>query len=271
MNKFDSLAKTDEMPRQVRHDDDEDRDGRRPLHRQIADTLRREIESGALRPGDPLPSENDLMRRFSVSRGTVRQARATLRADGAISGSQGRRFTVRPQPLTQPLGELVSFTAWARSLGKTPSGRTVSFAAGIADADEAAALDSPPNAPVWRLVRVRFADGVPLMVERTTFPDAIGRLLRGVDLDRGSVYVELGRRGVAVDAARHLLDAMPASAEDAALLGVAAGDALLRVHRVAVGPDGMPVERSEDRYRGDRTNFAIENDARAAGLVRRLA
>jgi GntR family transcriptional regulator len=211
------------------------------------------------------------MRRFAVSRGTVRQARAALRADGAIAGSQGRHFTVRTPPLTQPLGELVSFTAWAHSLGKTPTGRTVSFVVGEASADEADALQLPPMTPIWRLVRVRFADGEPLMVERTTFPEPIGRLLRGVDLDRGSVYAELGRRGVAVEAARHLLDAVPASAEDADLLGVAPGDALLRVHRVAVGPDGVPVERSEDRYRGDRTNFAIENDARAAGLVRRLA
>ncbi|HEU0115800.1 MAG TPA: GntR family transcriptional regulator [Thermomicrobiales bacterium] len=256
---------------ETRHDDGENREERRPLHRQIADALQREIDRGELRPGDSLPSETDLMRRFGVSRGTVRQARATLRACGAIAGSQGRHFIVRALPLTQPLGELVSFTAWARCLGKTPTGHTVSFIVGSADDDEAAALQTPPQAPVWRLLRVRFADGEPLMIERTTFPDAIGRLLQGVDLDRSSVYAELGRRGVAIDAARHLLDAVPASAQDAALLGVAPGAALLRVQRVAVGPDGIPVERADDRYRGDRTNFAIENDAKAAGLVRRLA
>src|SRR5581483_5141559 len=63
----------------------------------------------------------------------------------------------------------------------------------------------------------------------------------------------------------------PASPDDARLLGIAPGDALLRVRRIAVGRAGVPVERSEDRYRGDRTNFAIENDARSAGIVRRLA
>ncbi|HEU5434170.1 MAG TPA: GntR family transcriptional regulator, partial [Thermomicrobiales bacterium] len=112
------------MARQARHDagNGDGRDERRPLHRQIADALRDEIDAGVWQPGDPLPSETDLMRRFGVSRGTVRQARATLRADGAIDGSQGRHFTVRAQPLTQPLGELVSFSACARSLGKTPTG-----------------------------------------------------------------------------------------------------------------------------------------------------
>ena len=86
---------------------------RQPLHQQIADELRGQIARGELRPGDALPSENDLMRQFQVSRGTIRQARAALRAEGAIGGSQGRRLTVRGGPLTQPLDQLVSFTSCA--------------------------------------------------------------------------------------------------------------------------------------------------------------
>ena len=94
----------------------------RPRHQQIADELRQLIAAGTLQPGDPLPSEHALMHQFGVSRGTVRQARAALRADGSIGGSQGRKLVVRGAPLTQPLGELVSFTSWVRSLGKEPTG-----------------------------------------------------------------------------------------------------------------------------------------------------
>ena len=57
----------------------------RPLHVQIADELRRQIGVGKLRPGDLLPSENELMTRYGVARGTVRQALAALRADGSIA------------------------------------------------------------------------------------------------------------------------------------------------------------------------------------------
>jgi GntR family transcriptional regulator len=49
------------------------------------------------------------------------------------------------------------------------------------------------------------------------------------------------------------------------------GSALLRVQRRAFAVDGSPVEWSDDRYRGDRMNFAIENRAGDAGLVRQLA
>lgn len=245
--------------------------GRRPLYQIIADDLRRQIASGALRPGDPLPSESVLMGRYGVARGTVRQARAALRADGTIGGSQGRPLEVRGMPLTQPLGELISVTAWVQGLGKAPAAAVVAFGPEAADETAAAELGAPLGAAVWRLVRVRSADGEPLMIERTLFPDAVGRLLEGCDLANRSVYAELGRRGLSVASARHLVDAIPASPTDAHLLGIAPGDALLRVRRIAFSPAGTPVEWADDRYRGDRTNFAIENDAAAAGLVRRLA
>lgn len=247
-----------------------DQNGSLPRHHQIADVLRRQIASGALRPGDQLPSEHDLVRQFGVSRGTVRQARAALRADGTIAGSQGRRLVVRGAPLTQPLGELVSFTAWVRSLGKEPGGKVISFARQQASTEAATALALSAGDPVWCLERVRSADGEPLLIERTVFPEAIGTLLADVDLEKHSVYEQLARRGVTVSAARHLIDAVPATLADARLLDVAPGSALLRVVRQATAADGRPVEWSDDRYRGDGVNFAIENRAGDSGLVRQL-
>jgi GntR family transcriptional regulator len=245
--------------------------GSQPRHHQIADALRRQIASGALEPGDQIPSEHDMMRRFGVSRGTIRQARAALRADGTIAGSQGRRLVVRGTPLTQPLGELVSFTAWVRSLGKEPGGEVISFARELASAEAATALGLSAGDLVWHLERVRSSDGTPLLIERTSFPEAIGALLADVDLEKHSVYEQLAQRGVTVSTARHLIDAIPATPADARLLDIAAGSALLRVVRQATTIDGSPVEWSDDRYRGDGVNFAIENRAGATGLVRQLS
>ena len=124
---------------------------------------------------------------------------------------------------------------------------------------------------VYHLVRLRLADGQPLMIERTLFPERIGAWLNGVDLDERSIYAELADRGVIVASARHLIDAIAAAPGDARLLAVAAGTALLRVRRLACSPAGVPVEWSDDRYLGDQVNFAIENSALATGVVRRLA
>lgn len=241
-----------------------------PLHQQVADALRRQIATGALRPGDQLPSEHDLMRQFGVSRGTVRLARSALRASGAIGGSRGRRLSVRGAPLTQPLGELVSFTAWIRSFGKEPGGEVIAFGPELATVADTAAIGVKAGERVWRLKRVRSVDREPLLIERTVFVDGAGAMLEGVDLAANSVYEQFSLRGLTVATACHLIDAMPASAADALYLGIAPGSTLLRVQRHGFDPDGQPVEWSDDRYRADRVNFAIENTVGKTALVRQF-
>jgi GntR family transcriptional regulator len=241
-----------------------------PLHRKIANDLRYQIANGDLRPGDSVPSEHELMRRFGVSRGTVRQALAALRADGTVGGSQGRQLIVRPANLTQPLSELISFSAWVRSLGKQPSGMVVEFGQQSASEEAAEALQLRPGDSVFHLVRVRLADGRPLMVERTAFPPHVGNLLDGVDLNHRSIYAELAQHGVVFASARHLVSAVSASGEDARLLEIPAGRPLVRVLRHACSLTGEPLEWSDDRY-GEGVSFAIENSSTGSGLVRRLS
>lgn len=66
-----------------------------PLHRQIAEAIASAIERGRYAPGTTLPSELRLARELAVSRGTLRQALATLRADGYVEVVPGRGTFVR--------------------------------------------------------------------------------------------------------------------------------------------------------------------------------
>jgi DNA-binding GntR family transcriptional regulator len=60
-----------------------------PRYRQLAQFIRAGVESGKLRPGEPLPSETALADYCGVSVDTVRSALALLREDGVIVTSQG--------------------------------------------------------------------------------------------------------------------------------------------------------------------------------------
>lgn len=71
------------------------RTGKQPLYAQIADQLRDAIHRGDLAPGEQLPTEQQLIERFSVSRNTVRLALGVLNSEGLISSSQGRGSFVR--------------------------------------------------------------------------------------------------------------------------------------------------------------------------------
>ncbi len=243
----------------------------RPLHRRISDELHREIARGRLAIGEALPSEAELMARFGVSRGTIRQALAALRADGTIAGGRGAPPIVRGPRLSQPFTELLSFTTWVRSLGRQPSGRVIEFTLRAASPETAAALDLATGAPVRHLVRVRYADGEPLMIERTTFPAEIGELVATVDLEHDSIYAALATKGVVFDSARQEIDAVGASAADARLLDVTPRAPLLRVRRLTCSPTGRPLEWSEDRYVSGRVTLAIHNSAARPAMARRLA
>ncbi|MEV7025502.1 GntR family transcriptional regulator [Kitasatospora sp. NPDC093558] len=69
------------------------------LYKQVAREMRKAIARGTWRPGEQIPTEDKLTALYQVSRPTVRQAVAELRADGLLDVQQGRGTFVRgPQP-----------------------------------------------------------------------------------------------------------------------------------------------------------------------------
>ncbi len=232
------------------------------LHLTIADELRRRIRAGELPVGSPMPSESELCREFSASRGPVRQALAALRTEGLIGGGQGRRAVVLDAVAAQPFATLLSFSRWAEMIGRTPGQVTQEIAVRRPDPAVAAALHLDADDDAVALVRLRLLDGEPAMVERTTFVASIGRALLDVDLDTMSIYAHLADAGVDLHTARHTLDAVAADARDAELLGVAEGSPLLRERRLATSSTGEPLEWSDDRYRPDVATVTITNTRR---------
>jgi GntR family transcriptional regulator len=243
----------------------------RPLHRHIADELRRQILDEHLVPGYQLPSEHELARAYGASRGTVRQALNTLRSEGAVAARRGARWVVLAAPLVQSFSELLSFSAWARSQGLEPGGHTLELARRPAGAEEAERLNLVDGESVYQLLRVRTLGGSPVMVERTTFVEEVGRLLVDIDLEQASIYEQLGDHGVVFARARHTIDAIPAGVEDARLLEVPRRTPLLRQRRASTSQSGQPLEWSDDRYRGDAIAFVIDNTSFSGNLERMLA
>ena len=242
-----------------------------PLHRYIADELRRQILEEHLVPGYQLPSEHELAQSFGASRGTVRQALNQLRGEGAIAARRGARWVVLAAPLVQSFSELLSFSAWARAEGHVPGGAEVELTRRRASAVDAERLKVSEGQPVFRLLRVRTLTDTPVMVERTTFVEEVGRLLIDLDLDSESIYEQLGDHGIVFARARHTIDAIPATAEDARLLSIARRTPLLRQRRSSTSQTGQPLEWSDDRYRGDVVAFVIDNTAMSGNLERLLA
>jgi GntR family transcriptional regulator len=238
------------------------------LYRQVADDIKAAIAAGEYPPGALLPSEADLAERYSVSRGTVRQAFAALRADGVIASRRGARRVVIGGPRVQSFGELLSFSRWARAIGEVPTGRLVSLERRPVSEPEATRFGLPADALVYSLVRVRLLSGRPVMLERAVYPEKVGVLVAGFDLAVDSIAERLEALGVVFTDAEHVIDAVPASAEDARWLNVRTGLPLLRERRFTTDRAGQPVEWSDDRYLGTETAFSVRNSVSVNALSR---
>ncbi|MBU3666390.1 MAG: FadR family transcriptional regulator [Chthoniobacterales bacterium] len=70
---------------------------RRTLVDSVVDQVRNNIESGAIKPGDRLPSEFELCDRFGVSRTVIREATRRLQALGLVEVRRGRGLFVGNQ------------------------------------------------------------------------------------------------------------------------------------------------------------------------------
>lgn len=76
-----------------------------PVYRQLADHIRRQIETGQLRPGQRLRAEPDYVHEYGISRTSVRQAMAMLRAEGLITTTRrGSRVRAEQDVDEVPIG-----------------------------------------------------------------------------------------------------------------------------------------------------------------------
>src|SRR5579875_1010719 len=129
-----------------------------PMYFQIQTQLLQMIQSGRLRAGDPLPSEEELSRIYGVSRMTSRQALQSLKSQGLVSRHKGQGSFVSQPRVEKDITHLCGFTAEMRALGMKASSRVLESESLPASPESATQLGVPIGAPVFRLRRLRFAD-----------------------------------------------------------------------------------------------------------------
>jgi GntR family transcriptional regulator len=233
-----------------------------PLWFQIADRLRTAVEKGEFAPGDRLPPESALERRFGVSRTTARAAMEQLAHDGLITRKSGKGSIVQPLRVDQPLNLLASFSEDMRARGLQPGYRTLQVKRTAATPDVASELGVDRGERVACIKRLLLADGSPLATSTSWLPPWVTSTsgLPTTDrLDSGSLYewldVECGAR---IAAGTEFIEAANADAAVAALLEIGKASPVLRAARTAKTADGRAVEYAVLHYRADRYRFRVD-------------
>src|SRR5689334_1268829 len=190
------------------------------LYHAVVDALRREIEIGRFAETQLLPPERELCELLDVSRTTLRKAIADLIAEGVLYHRHGSgTFIHRATPrVEQPSSRLTSFTEDMRLRGLEASSRELERGVYLPTPEEAMMLGAGPSERVFRLGRLRLADGSPMAIERAAIPM---RFLPEPASVGASLYEALSARGFRPTRGLQRLRATLVSEADAELLGVA--------------------------------------------------
>ena len=236
-----------------------DRSSKIPLYHQLYEILRGKIIDGEWGTGSMIPPESELCTIYQVSQITARQALDNLVSDGLIYRQRGRGSFVAQPAIETSLTRIVSFTEDMRSRGYEPGSRV--FFSGLVAAEPAIAqkLQVEPGEELAQLNRLRFADGQPLSIERSSL---VHKYCPGVlegDYESNSLRAALLTQfGLKLKRAEQSMRALGANSEAAELLSVGLGEPLLGIERVSFAQSNAPVEYLQIFYRADRYVLHIE-------------
>lgn len=237
-----------------------------PLYYQLAELIRERIAAGEFAPGAQLPAERELSEQAAISRMTARQAVAYLVRQGVLVVKPGVGTFVAAPKLTYDALHLLSFTEESMRQGGRVHSRVLEQLITPAPPRVTQALMLAPNAHVVKLVRVRFMDETPMLIESSWLPAQICSHLAQTPLEMQSLYAVLAEQyGLHLQGARQTIEATNANQFEATLFGVPADSAMLLLEGVAHDEQGRPVEYFKAIYRGDRFKFALENRRMATG------
>jgi len=229
-----------------------------PTYRSIELALR--VRLRTMRPGDRLPSDSDLCREFGVSRMTARNAMQRLAEDGLVQRMPGLGSFVVEPPSHRYADRLMAFSHEMRRLGRVPSSRLLARGFRPATDSEASALQIRPGEAVVVVRRIRKVDDVPTAVETAVLVRHTSDVVMAADLEAGSLHEALAGAGLHLRRGHATITAEAATADDARLLGVAEGEALLVERRVILDTHGRPIEATESRYPGGRYALDVRFD-----------
>jgi len=248
---------------------------RRPgvaLYVLVQDGIEQLIKDRHLKPGDALPTEQELQLYFGVSRATIRQALSGLVRGRIVERHQGRGTFLAIPTMELSLPQLTGFSEQVRARLMTPTSRLVEFVKLRRGGDR----DShffPAGTPLIRMVRIRCANDVPIGVHSAILPADLAEQagLSASELRRNpslSLYSRLETAHVAITWGQEFLRSRAARRLEAQRLNVRPGTPVLDVLRLSYREGDRLMEVVRSVLLGERYTYItyLERHPATAGL-----
>jgi GntR family transcriptional regulator len=236
-----------------------DRNSPVPLYYQVKQSLLEKLENGFWKPGDLVPSEQELQETFGVSRITVRQALSELTHEGRFERHRGQGTFVASKQLVHNPAKRISITELMREQGIEPEWkvRQRDFAPPLLAVQEKLGVRS--NSKIYFVDFLLSADKEPIGRHLTYLTKSVaesGKVDSLSDDELGAFFRGLPNQdGIQIS---RTIQSVPASSEEAKLLKVRAGFPILSIEVTYGDKNGVPLEHLRANYRGDRFKFQMD-------------
>lgn len=230
------------------------------LYHTVKENLQEMIENGRYMPGQQLPTESELCEKFKVSRTTIRLALNQLKLEGYIYQIQGKGTFVSLPNVEQSVTPYRSFKEHLRGRGQQIETKVLDLKVIPADKRLAKLLQMAENDPVYRLERLRFAEGMPLIYAITYIR---WNLVPGLTLEECSDSLYNLFKSKYDIALSHCIENFEPFLIDETIakhLNAPVGAPTFILNTTTFDKGNHPIEYSHEIFRGDRAKFTIERD-----------
>lgn len=241
---------------------------RLPKYLAISAVMIARIRSGALEPGMRLPSENEIIRDHGVSNTTARKALAHVEQLGYATRIKGRGTFVRERAVVRSATRILSFSQNMRQAGRVPSTRVLETA--VHRRPRAITIEGRRytlEPPSYRVLRLRFADGEPILLEERFISVALCPELFNHDLT-GSLYrIYEGGYGLHLAEIKQRISAVILDEATRRVFGLEDLTPGMLIEGVTFSAKELILEIEHSIYRGDTYQFTVRatGQAGAAG------
>jgi GntR family transcriptional regulator len=220
------------------------------------EALRAEIAAAA--PNTILATEQQLARRFGVSRLTLRRALGVLERSGLVSRQRGRGTTVSPPKISRLLAPLYTLEEDLRRQGLKLETRVLRYESATEAPDavrERLGLRRRSRVAVVELLRL--VDGQVIAHDRAWVPTPLASRFQPEEVGDPLLEVLRDRTRAGLGRLDWEIEILPSGPEVARALGITPGVLVVASRATAYSKEGAPVSRSERCYRIDRVKFHV--------------
>ena len=233
-----------------------------PLYFQLKSMILDDIKNNDFAVGDMIPTENELVDYYHISRSTVRQAISALVQEGWLTRKASKgTFVTHPKQESGFIRSFEPFYQQIKRQGKAPRTELIDLNVITPTPEIAKELQLEPDQKVISMFRRRFADEVPIVTLQNYIPYDLCSFILSYDFRIHSLYeLLMSNPETQIASTKTIVSARNATPEDRELMNIKLNSPILCSHTVSTTTQGKIIDYAFSHYRGDMNQFEFDEN-----------